>query len=204
MEPLRTFKIIPTLPSKLQSLKTIAYNLQWTWNHEAIDLFRRMDRVLWDETDHNPVKMLGQIRQERLETLAEDDGFLAHLERVAKNLETYLNESTWYKKTYGNEKNNVKIAYFSAEFGLTECMPNYSGGLGVLSGDHLKSASDLGLPFVGIGLLYQEGYFRQYLNADGWQGELYPENDFYNMPIQLQYKEDGTPIIIEVDFPEKD
>jgi len=105
-------------------------------------------------------------------------------------------------ETYdGNENNNVKIAYFSAEFGLTECMPNYSGGLGVLSGDHLKSASDLGLPFVGIGLLYQEGYFRQYLNADGWQGELYPKNDFYNMPIQLQYKDDGTPIMIEVDYP---
>ena len=201
MEPLRTFTIIPSLPSKLQPLKKIAYNLHWTWNHEAIDLFRRMDHDLWETTDHNPVKLLGQIRQERLETLAEDDGFLAHLKRVSDHLETYLNESTWYEKTYGNENQNIKIAYFSAEFGLTECMPNYSGGLGVLSGDHLKSASDLGLPFVGIGLLYQEGYFRQYLNADGWQGEMYPKNDFYNMPIQLQYDEQGLPLIIEVDYP---
>jgi len=201
MEPLRTFTIIPTLPSKLEPLKKIAYNLQWTWNHETIDLFRRMDRELWEETDHNPVKMLGQIRQERLETLADDEGLLAHLKRISENLEIYLKEPTWYQKTYGSENQDIKIAYFSAEFGLTECMPNYSGGLGVLSGDHLKSASDLGLPFVGIGLLYQEGYFRQYLNADGWQGELYPKNDFYNMPIQLQYNNDGKPLIIEVEYP---
>ena len=201
MEPLRTFTIIPTLPKKLELLKKIAYNLQWIWNREAIDLFRRMDRDLWEATNHNPVEMLGQIRQERLETLAEDDGFLAYLKRISENLETYLNEPTWFQKTYGSDNQDIKIAYFSAEFGLTECMPNYSGGLGVLSGDYLKSASDLGLPFVGIGLLYQEGYFRQYLNADGWQGELYPKNDFYNMPIQLQYKDDGSPLVIEVDYP---
>jgi len=201
MIPLKTFNIIPALPKKLEPLKIIAYNLQWTWNHETLDLFRRLDRDLWEETDHNPVKMLGQVSQERLEALAEDDGFLSHLNRVSENLETYLNEPTWYQKTYRNENQDIKIAYFSAEFGLTECMPNYSGGLGVLAGDHLKSASDLGLPMVGIGLLYQEGYFRQYLNADGWQGELYPENDFYNMPIQLQYNDDGSPMIIEVDYP---
>ncbi|UCE06507.1 MAG: alpha-glucan family phosphorylase [bacterium] len=200
MEPLRTFTIIPTLPQKLESLKKIIYNLHWTWNHEAIDLFRRIDRDLWEETDHNPVKMLGQVRQERLEAMAEDEGFLAHLQRVSENLESYLTETTWYQKTYGKEQ-ETKIAYFSTEFGLTECMPIYSGGLGVLSGDHLKSASELGLPLVGIGLLYQEGYFRQYLNADGWQGELYPKNDFYNMPIQLQYKDDKEPLIIEIDYP---
>ncbi len=201
MEPLRTFTIIPTLPPKLEPLKKIAYNLQWTWNREAIDLFRRMDQDLWDGIDHNPVKLLGQIRQERLKTLAEDDSFLAHLKRVSEDLETYLNESTWYQKNYSAKNPDIKIAYFSTEFGLTECMPNYSGGLGVLSGDYLKSASDLGLPFVGVGLLYQEGYFHQYLNADGWQGELYPENDFYNMPIQLQYSDDQSPLIIELDFP---
>lgn len=201
MEPLRTFTIIPSLPPKLELLKKIAYNLQWAWNREAIDLFRRMDQDIWDATDHNPVRLLGQIRQDRLETLAEDDSFLAHLNRVAENLENYINEPTWYQKYISNKNQDIKIAYFSAEFGLTECMPNYSGGLGILSGDHLKSASDLGLPLVGIGLLYQEGYFHQYLNPDGWQGELYPENDFYNMPIQLQNAEDGSPLIIEVDFP---
>ncbi len=203
MEPLRTFTIIPKLPPNLELLKKIAYNLQWTWNREAIDLFRRMDQDIWDANKHNPVKLLGQIRQDRLESLAEDDGFLAHLKRVAENLENYLNEPTWYQKHFSNKNQDIKIAYFSAEFGLTECMPNYSGGLGILSGDYLKSASDSGLPFVGIGLLYQEGYFHQYLNPDGWQGELYPENDFYNMPIQLQYADDGSPLIIEVDFPER-
>lgn len=201
MEPLRTFTIIPALPPKLQLLKEIAYNLQWTWNHEAIDLFHRIDRDLWEDTNHNPVKLLGQIRQERLEALAEDESFLAYLNYVSKNLETYLKEPTWYQKIYGNTNHDVKIAYFSTEFGLTECMPNYSGGLGVLSGDHLKSASDLGLPLIGIGMLYQEGYFNQYLNADGWQGESYPKNDFYNMPIQLQKDEADSPLIIEIDFP---
>jgi len=201
MKPLRTFTIVPALPQKLAPLKKLAYNLHWSWNHETIDLFRRMDRELWEETNHNPVKMLGKIKQDRLEALAEDDGFLAHLKRVVDDLEAYLNEPAWYQKNYGDQHEGIKIAYFSAEFGLTECIPNYSGGLGVLSGDHLKSASDLGLPFVGIGLLYQEGYFRQYLNADGWQGELYPKNDFYNMPIQLQANEDGSPQVIEVDFP---
>jgi len=201
MEPIRTFTILPKLPATLEPLKKIAYNLYWAWNHEAIDLFRRMDTDLWEETSHNPVKMLGQIRQERLEALAEDESFVAHLNRVSENLARYLNEPTWYQKKLNNKGSEIKIAYFSAEFGLTECIPNYSGGLGVLSGDHLKSASDLGLPFVGVGLLYQEGYFRQYLNNDGWQGEMYPENDFYNMPVQLQYGSDGTPLLIELDFP---
>lgn len=201
MEPIRTFTILPRLPEKLEPLKKIAYNLYWSWNHEAIDLFRRMDTDLWEETNHNPVKMLGQIRQERLEALAEDESFVTHLNRVSENLDRYLNEATWYQKKLNNRSSEIKIAYFSAEFGLTECIPNYSGGLGVLSGDHLKSASDLGLPFVGVGLLYQEGYFRQYLNNDGWQGELYPENDFYNMPVQLQTNADGTPILVELDFP---
>ncbi len=201
MEPLRTFTIIPTLPSKLELLKKIAYNLLWTWNREAIDLFRRMDQDLWEITNHNPVKLLGQIRQERLTALAEDESFQAHLKRVVENMETYLNETTWYQKNFNNKNHDIKIAYFSAEFGLSECIPNYSGGLGILSGDHLKSASDLGLPFVGIGLLYQEGYFHQYLNPDGWQGELYPENDFFNMPIQMQYNDDGSPMVIEVEYP---
>ena len=134
MEPLRTFTIIPTLSLNLELLNKIAYNLHWAWNREAIDLFRRMDQDLWDTTDHNPVKLLGQIRQERLEALAEDESFLAHLKRVAENLETYLTEPTWYQKNSDSKNQDIKIAYFSAEFGLTECMPNYSGGLGILFG----------------------------------------------------------------------
>ena len=202
MKPLQTFTIIPSLPEKLTFLKTLSYNLWWSWNHDAIDLFRRLDRDLWEITNHNPIKMLGQIKQERLEILTNDDGFLSHLERVSQELNRYLHEITWYEKDFGKSE-EIKIAYFSAEFGLTECVPIYSGGLGILAGDHVKSASDLGLPFAGIGILYQQGYFHQYLNADGWQGELYPRNDFYNMPIQLQKDDNENPILIEVDFPER-
>lgn len=199
MQPLRSFTISPRLPENLQLLKKIAYNLFWSWDHDAQDMFRRLDREMWEETDHNPVKMLGQVRQERLEAMSEDDGYLAHVNRVAERLENYLKEPAWYQKTYGLDE-KATIAYFSAEFGLTACLPIYSGGLGILAGDHLKSASELGLPLVGVGLLYQEGYFRQYLNADGWQGEEYPKNDFYTMPIKLVRDEKGAPLMIEVDY----
>ncbi len=200
MNPIATFTIIPALPEKLSFLKTLAYNLWWSWNHDAIDLFRRLDRDLWERTNHNPVKILGQISQDRLEVLENDDGFMAHLSRVEQDLDDYLREQTWYQKSFG-KTDEIKIAYFSAEFGLTESMPIYSGGLGILSGDHVKSASDLGLPLAAVGLMYQQGYFQQFLNADGWQGERYPDNDFYNMPIQLQMDEHGEPLLVEIDFP---
>ncbi|MBN2009149.1 alpha-glucan family phosphorylase [candidate division KSB1 bacterium] len=202
MKPLKTFTIVARLPEKLTYLKDVAFNLYWSWNHEALNLFQRLDSDMWEKSDHNPVKMLGLVRQERLESLADDEGFLAHLHRVYESMQDYLNEPTWYLKTYG-EESAVKIAYFSAEFGLTECVRIYSGGLGILAGDHLKSASELGIPLVGVGLLYQEGYFHQYLNADGWQGEQYPKNDFYNMPIELQRKENGDAILIEIAYADR-
>jgi len=200
MQPIRTFTVIPSLPEELHRLRELAYNLWWTWNPEAIDLFRRLDRDLWEETGHNPVLMLGSIKQERLEARVQDEGYLAQLERVCAEFDHYLSEPTWYQKTYGGEA-ATRIAYFSAEFGLTECLPIYSGGLGILSGDHLKSASELGLPLVGVGLLYQQGYFRQYLNADGWQQESYPDNDFYNLPVQWERQAEGTPLTIDVPYP---
>ncbi|MFB0546068.1 MAG: glycosyltransferase family 1 protein [Anaerolineae bacterium] len=201
MRPIYTFTVVPSLPAELEHLRELAYNLRWSWNHETIDLFRRLDRDLWEETYHNPVWMLGAIDQERLEAAAKDEGFLAHMERVYQGFDQYMsNETTWYQKAYGASA-ELHIAYFSFEFGLTQCLPVYSGGMGVLAGDHLKSASDLGLPLVGVGLLFQQGYFRQYLNPDGWQQEMYPENDFYNMPIELQRREDGTPVTIEVAYP---
>ncbi|MBN1154131.1 alpha-glucan family phosphorylase [candidate division KSB1 bacterium] len=202
MQPLNTFTIIPLLPEKLKELKTIAMNLWWSWNHDAIEMFRRLDRDLWEEVGHNPVTLLGKIRQDKLDVRAEDDSYIAVVKHVYDKLYDYLQDKTWYNRTYG-DAHDVKIAYFSAEFGLTECMQNYSGGLGVLAGDHLKSASELGLPLVGVGLLYQEGYFHQYLNADGWQNEEYPKNDFYNMPVELQRDENGSPIIIGVDYPDR-
>ena len=202
MQPIRTFTIIPSLPDKLQCLREMAYNLFWSWDREIIDLFRRLDQDLWEETKHSPVKMLGNITQEKLEAAEEDEAFIANMDRVYEKLKSYMTPATpmWYEKTYGKDQ-NLCVAYFSAEFGITDCMPIYSGGLGVLSGDHLKSSSDLGLPLIGVGLLYQRGYFQQYLNADGWQQESYPDNDFYNMAVQLEQHKDGKPITITVNYP---
>ncbi|MEK7397040.1 MAG: alpha-glucan family phosphorylase [Candidatus Poribacteria bacterium] len=200
MKPVQAFTVTPFLPPKLQYLKEIAYNLLWSWDREAIDLFRRLDRDLWNEVEHNPVLILSKISQFQLNALAEDEGFLVQMERVYNNLKNYMNSTSWYGKTHVIDTEH-KMAYFSAEFGITESIPIYSGGLGILAGDYLKSASDLGLPMIGVGLLYQKGYFRQYLNSDGWQQESYPDNDFYNMSIQLERDENGNPITISVDYP---
>jgi starch phosphorylase len=201
MQPIRTFNVSPFLPKQLAPLRKLAYNLHWDWNVETKDLFRRLDRDLWESSRHNPVLMLGTISQARLQEVAEDDGFIAQMERASQQLDNYLNERTWYRKHRGKTEEKECYAYFCAEYGLVDCLPIYSGGLGVLAGDHLKSASDLGLPLVAVGLLYQEGYFAQYLNADGWQQERYPVNDFYNLPLHLERKEDGSELRIEVEYP---
>ncbi len=194
------FNVIPNLPEELEPLREISYNLFWTWNQDAINLFRRLDREIWEETNHNPVKLLGKVSQERLQEAAQDYGFISHMNRVYLQLQVYLEEITWYQKNF-KEGELPSIAYFSAEFGLTECLQIYSGGLGVLSGDHIKSASDLGLPLVGVGLCYAEGYFQQYLTADGWQQERYEPTDFYNQPMTLVKNEKGEPVKIALDFP---
>jgi starch phosphorylase len=200
MQPIRTFNVSPSLPQRLEPLRRLAYNLHWDWNVETKDVFRRLDPDLWESSRHNPVLMLGTISQGRLLEVVEDEGFLAQMDRANRQLEDYLQERTWYQKQR-SQKPKECYAYFSAEFGLVDCLPVYSGGLGVLAGDHLKSASDLGLPLVGVGLLYQQGYFAQYLNADGWQQERYPINDFYNMPLHLERNPDGSEIRIAVDYP---
>ncbi len=200
MKNIRTFEVVASLPEELSPLRTLAYNLWWSWNGEAIELFLRMDRDLWRETYHNPILMLGRISQERLGALKNDGGFLAHMKRVMTRLERYMSEETWYHKVHDGN-NPAQIAYFSLEFGIHECLPIYSGGLGVLAGDHLKSASDLGVPLVGVGLLYRRGYFHQRLDANGWQLEVYPDNDFYNMPMTLVRNAEGLPIIISLDYP---
>lgn len=191
----------PFLPPDLEGLRELAYNLRWTWDHDTINLFRRLDRELWEQTGHNPVLMLGTIAQERLNEAAGDEGFVAHLNRLLNKLREYMRvEGSWYDKHH--RKNRPQgIAYFSAEFGLTEALPIYSGGLGILAGDHVKAASELGLPLVGVGLVYQQGYFRQYLNPDGWQQERYPTNDFYNLTIVPVKEEDGSPVLVSVDMP---
>jgi len=206
MRPVTTFTIVPSLPERIGRLIDLANNLWWTWEHEAIDLIRRIDQDMWDtlQVCHNPVKLLARVSQARLLELTEDEGFLTQYDRVIRWLDSYMEAdakgTTWFKRTFPDARDAV-IAYFSAEFGLNECVPNYSGGLGVLAGDYTKSATDLGLPFVGVGLLYQQGYFRQYLNNDGWQQEEYPVNDFYSMPLELMLGADGTPVKIGVSYP---
>ncbi|MBN2002456.1 MAG: alpha-glucan family phosphorylase [Anaerolineae bacterium] len=201
-KPIRTFSIMPALPEPLRPLWNLAYNLRWAWKHEIIELFRRLDSDLWETTGHNPVLMLGTIKQERLEAAAADVGFMAHLERLTHYLEDHLQskDNGWFARTYG-KTNDPLIAYFSFEFGITECMTIFAGGLGILSGDHMKSSSDLGMPLVGVGLLYQQGYFRQYLNQAGWQQEAYENNHFDNLPLKPELDAKGNPLTVSVDLP---
>ena len=157
-------------------MSELAYNLLWSWDHNLRALFRRLDTALWRACGNNPVLMLGKISQEQLDRAASDPRFLAVYRRACERYDSYMHQ--------GAEGTDKLIAYFSMEYGLTECLPIYSGGLGLLSGDHLKASSDADLPLVGIGLLYQKGYYQQTLNPDGWQQERYPINDFYTLPVR--------------------
>ena len=200
MPAIQKFVVTPNLPDPLKPLLDIARNVWWTWSVEAINLLRRVDPDQWDAHDGNPVAVLGSLSPERVAALERDRAFLAHLERVREDLERYLNRPTWFQGEHENLP-AARVGYFSLEFGLHESLPLYSGGLGILAGDHLKSATDLGLPLVGVGLAYKEGYFRQYLNHDGWQMEGYSVNDFYNMSMTLVRDAKGAPLVIEVHYP---
>ncbi len=197
---IRTFQVFPDIPQPLQPLVDMAQNLWWCWHPDAVELFRRLDRQAWETAYHNPIKMLGSLSQQRLKEASEDNSYLAHMNRVYGWFQEHLKEEGWFHKKYGDNK--MSVAYFSAEFGLHESLPIYSGGLGVLAGDHLKSASEIGLPLVGVGLLYRNGYFQQYLSGDGWQQEAYPELDFYTLPIEPLRYTDGSAVRIRVDLPD--
>ena len=197
MKDVIVYTVVPKLPERLSPLEEMAKNLWFCWNLEVIDLFRSIDPDLWEETGHNPLAMVSSFGNNRIKELLEDDGFLLEMDRITAEFRRYIGE----KKSYGfglEAPIDFTIAYFSAEYGLTDCLPIYSGGLGILSGDHIKSASDLCIPMVGVGLLYQKGYFRQYLNVDGWQQETYPENDFHVLPVILERDEKGEPLTIDV------
>lgn len=200
MRKIASFTVVPKLSPKLEPLRKLAFNYCWCWDPEAIDLFFRVDRELWIQCNQNPVKMLGLVSQDRLEALEQDDGFMAHLERVYERAQHYLTHNDW-RERHPDAPENFNIAYFSFEYGIHESLTIYSGGLGVLSGDHMKSSSDLGLPMVGVGFLYREGYFTQYLNADGWQQERYPQNDFYNLAVTRVQDADGKDMVVSVNYP---
>jgi starch phosphorylase len=200
MPKVRSFVILPALPASLIGLETIARNFFWSWRPDFETLFRRIDSTLWSACGHNPVRLLANVSQSRLQELSANEGFICELSRAVETLNTYLQEPTWFQKVCSTQTKPA-IAYFSAEFGIHECLPLYAGGLGILAGDHLKSASDLGVPIVGVGLLYQKGYFRQYLNVDGWQQESYAETDFYNIPTELVRKDTTHPLMVSVEYP---
>ncbi|MGB7156600.1 MAG: alpha-glucan family phosphorylase [Tepidisphaeraceae bacterium] len=197
---IRTFQVFPDVPQPLLPLLELSRNFWWVWHPEAVDLFRRLDRDLWDKVYHNPVKLLGSIPQATLASAAQDDGYLAHLNRVHESFKQHLDEEGWFHEHH--RETSLLAAYFSAEFGIHESLPIYSGGLGILAGDHLKSSSEIAVPLVAVGLLYRNGYFQQYLSADGWQQEAYPELDFYNLAVEEMKYTDGTPIQVRVDMPE--
>jgi glycogen phosphorylase len=192
------YNVTPNLPKQLDMLRDLTFNVCFSWKGEIGDLFQRIDPGLWEECKHNPVAMLGLVSQKRLNELSLDQGFLSQLERVSQDFKRYISQPHSSSVDYSEVP--FQVAYFSAEFGLTECLPIYSGGLGVLSGDHLKSSSDLNVPLVGVGLLYQEGYFSQYLSSDGWQMESYAVNDFSNMPVRVVRDKDGKALTVSVKF----
>jgi len=189
------------LPRRIARLGELSYNLWWVWNPLAQRLFNRVDNNLWERVNHNPILFLRQIERPIWNAAAQDANYLELYDHVFADFDAYLNrKDTWYATQY--PKNPQTIAYFSMEFGLHETLPIYSGGLGVLSGDHLKESSDLGLPFVGVGLLYAEGYFSQRISEDGWQDAINNPLNFDALPLALVRNDDGTPLTFTVDFPE--
>ena len=183
----------PALPPELSRMSELAYNVMWGWDRTIRSLFRRLDPKLWTESGHNPVLMLGEVAQGQLNKAASDPRYLALYRRACERFDSYLQ--------HREEPGDMLVAYFSMEYGIVSCMPIYSGGLGLLSGDHLKAASDAGIPMVGVGLLYQKGYLSQSLNPDGWQIEHYPENDFYTLPVSPVLDQDGRELHVEVTLP---
>ena len=193
IQPVKEFLVRPALPPGISRMSDLAYNLLWSWDHSIRAIFRRLDATLWKNSGHNPVLMLGRVPQATLDRAAADPRFLAAYRSACERYNEYLQRS--------DPSKDQLIAYFSMEYGLVECMPIYSGGLGVLSGDHLKASSDGDIPLVGVGLLYQKGYLQQALNPDGWQQERNPVNDFYTLPVRPVQNEQGQDLMVHVKLP---
>lgn len=188
------------LPDSLQPLNELAQNLRWSWSPETRDLFQTADPETWRATGGDPVRLLGAVRAERLTELAADRDFLGRLAEVSGGLRDYLTGPRWYQEA-GDPALPSAVAYFSPEFGITAALPQYSGGLGILAGDHLKAASDLGVPIIGVGLFYRHGYFGQTLSREGWQQEHYPVLDPDELPLALLREDDGTPSLVSIALP---
>ncbi len=195
MHNVQVFTVSPSIPEGLEFLELLSRNLWWSWNNDAYQLLMRISPPLWKQSGYNPLRFLDAVPQKRLEALTQDEAFLAHMERVrdAFELAVSMDEPPWQ---------NRSIAYFSLEYGIHESVRIYSGGLGALAGDHLKAASDMGLPLVAVGLMYRQGYFQQYLNADGWQQEHFPESELHHLPLVRAETPDGQAVTVEVPLPD--
>ncbi|ACL76557.1 alpha-glucan family phosphorylase [Ruminiclostridium cellulolyticum] len=192
--------VISTLPEKFKRLNDIAYNLWWTWNPEAIDLYREIDLELWEKVDKNPVRFLQEVSQKKLQGKLLDVEYLTRLDKVIASFDSYMSEkNTWFSQNH-SELTDKNVAYFSAEYGLSEVLPIYSGGLGVLSGDHCKSASDLGIPFTAIGLFYKQGYFSQRINKEGWQETCFNDLNISQLPMLPALNSNGEQVRINITF----
>ncbi|HEX3590889.1 MAG TPA: alpha-glucan family phosphorylase [Pseudonocardiaceae bacterium] len=200
MRALRRFTVRPGLPAPLAELHTLAMNLRWTWDPATQDLFEAVDPQIWRQVSADPLRLLAEVPAATLDRLASDAEFLARIDAAAADLRRYLTEPRWYQREAG-ERRPLSIAYFSMEFGVTEVLPNYSGGLGVLAGDQLKAASDMGVPLIGVGLLYRSGYFRQSLSLDGWQVEHYPVIDPRGLPLEPLTEPSGAQVLVHVEMP---
>src|SRR5712691_1528356 len=186
------------LPDRIRRLSDLAYDLRWSWSPQAREVFRSLDYRLWQLTAHNPVQMLRTISPERLKRAAEDASFLSLYDAAMDGLDRALSTAeTWWPRQFP-ELSDCSIAYFSAEFALHQSLPIYAGGLGVLAGDHCKEASDLGLPLVGVGFMYPQGYFHQRMSSDGWQEEVYERLDWADAPIERAITPSGDPCVVGV------
>src|ERR1041385_7950820 len=199
MPTYHTYNVIPTLPAALEPLREMVFNLWWTWEPSARRLFRHLDPELWNRTNHNPVRMLQLSRQARLVEVSQDKNFLRELKEVHDAYRAYLARNETYGKTGKGSAIEKPVAYFSAEFGFHESIPNYSGGLGILAGDHCKSASDLDLNFVAIGLLYRHGYFKQQIDKEGIQHAVSLNQNFHHLPIK-EVRVGDKRLLISVDI----
>jgi len=200
MKNFQTYQIYPNIPPSLAFLETLSRNMWWCWKKDAIELFRRIDPPLWVQSGRNPIAFLAKIPQSRLEQLAKDDGYRAHQKGVKERFKSMVIDPV--NRDESPFEPGDTIAYFSMEFGLHESLPLFAGGLGILAGDHLKAASNLAMPLIGMGLMYGQGYFRQYLDQDGWQQETYPQTDIYNLPVERTKDASGNDLIISIQGPE--
>jgi starch phosphorylase len=196
---LRKYVVVPPMEGELENLREMAGNLWFSWHTEAVELYNHLDERLWEEMNHNPQQVLIRLSRRRINEIRQDEGYRSHTEKVHQRFRAYMEAEPPYD--YGLPRPvDFMTAYFSLEFGLTECLPLYSGGLGVLAGDHLKSASDLNLPMVGVGLMYREGYFLQRLSDEGWQEEVYPRVELDTLPLERMTDPSGKPLRISLDL----